>query len=88
MTFFIINADSRSLMKSSAGKMDFRFPRAGYFAAEEHKADETAIAFDEQVVRDCIRENKLRLEEPIHFGSWSGRKNFSSFQDILIAVKT
>ena len=88
MTFFIINADSQSLMKSSAGKMNFRFPRAGYYAAEERKAAETAIAFDEQVVRGCIMENKLRLEEPIHFGSWSGRKNYTSFQDILIAVKT
>jgi ubiquinone/menaquinone biosynthesis C-methylase UbiE len=88
MTFFVLNADSQSLMKSSGAKMNFRFPRAGYFAAEERKVDETAIAFDEPVVRDCINEQRMRLEEPIHFGSWSGRKNFSSFQDILIAVKT
>jgi SAM-dependent methyltransferase len=88
MTFFVLNADSQSLMKSSGARMSFRFPRAGYFAAEEQKVDETAIAFDELVVRGCITENGMRLEEPIHFGSWSGRKNFSSFQDILIAVKT
>jgi len=75
-------------MKSSAGKMNFSFPRSGYFVAEERKVDETAIAFDESVVRGCTNENKMRLEEPIHFGSWSGRKTYSSFQDILIAVKT
>jgi len=37
MTFFVLNADSQSLMKSSGARMSFRFPRAGYFAAEEQK---------------------------------------------------
>jgi hypothetical protein len=36
MTFFIINADSQALMKSSAGKMNFSFPRSGYFDRREN----------------------------------------------------
>jgi len=32
-------------------------------------------------------ENHLRVVEPVHYGSWSGRDEFVSFQNIVIATK-
>ncbi len=48
---------------------------------------ETAIAYEEAQVRDILSRNGLEIDQPIHFGSWCGRKHFVSYQDIVVARK-
>lgn len=46
---------------------------------------ELAVAYDEEAVRAMLREHGLKLIEPIHHGSWSGRRYARDYQDIVVA---
>jgi ubiquinone/menaquinone biosynthesis C-methylase UbiE len=86
ITFFLLNDQSRNLMASGRGLFDFRFPLDGCWAAHERNP-EAAIAYDETHVRELFAKNSLFLET-LQFGSWCGRNNFLTFQDVLVARKS
>jgi SAM-dependent methyltransferase len=46
---------------------------------------EALVAYDEVHVRDLYERFGLKLRDPIHYGSWTGRDNALTFQDVLIA---
>ena len=48
---------------------------------------EAAIAYPEAFVRDLYKECGLELREPLRYGTWCGRTNAMSGQDVVIAVK-
>jgi len=50
-------------------------------------APEEAIAYDELYIKDSLKENNLEMLLPIKYGSWAGREEYLSFQDILILKK-
>jgi hypothetical protein len=45
------------------------------------------VAFEENYIRTLYGKYGLRIMEPIHYGSWCGRRNFLSYQDIIVASK-
>lgn len=47
---------------------------------------EAAIAFDESWVMNLYEELGLRIMR-LDYGSWCGRKNFLSYQDLVPALK-
>jgi ubiquinone/menaquinone biosynthesis C-methylase UbiE len=85
-TYFLINDDSIMLMNSSASYFTFRKEPAGYWAVTSDDP-ESAVAYEEEDVIQQYATQCLTLMEPIHYGSWSGRKQFLSFQDIILAEK-
>ena len=46
---------------------------------------ENGVAYEESFVRDLYRDNALEIGGPIRYGSWCGRSDFLSIQDIVIA---
>jgi len=46
-----------------------------------------AVAYEEVYIRDLYQRVKLEIQEPILWGSWCGRLQFLSGQDIIIAYK-
>jgi len=48
---------------------------------------EAAIAYEESFIHDCYQRNGLLIKQAIHYGSWCGRREFLSYQDIVIANK-
>lgn len=85
-TFFLRNDESVALMSAGAGAFNFKYEGAGYHSAYANKP-ENAVSYPEDVIRKLFEENGMRVEEPIRYGSWSGRQQFLSFQDIVIATK-
>ncbi len=85
-SFFVLNEESRSLMKSGAASINFRFELPGCYTSSE-ETPEAAIAFDENRLRGTIQSAGLRIVEPLHFGSWCGREEHLTYQDIVLAVK-
>jgi hypothetical protein len=85
-TFFLITPESLQLIKS--GLADIEFVGAGdeYYVADLSSV-ESAVAFTEPVVREFYRQHGLQIVEPIRFGSWCGRKDGLSYQDIVIATR-
>jgi len=66
--------------------MDFRYDFGGY-RAKSKETPEAAIAYPENYVRSLHMERGLEIAEPIHYGSWPGRRGFLSYQDVAVAVK-
>ena len=86
ISFFLLNAESRGLMERGQSNPVFRhsFPDCVVSNAD---APEAAVAYDEQFIRQRLGKHGLQLVEPVHYGSWPGRKKFLSYQDILLATR-
>ena len=87
ITFFLLNEKSRELIASgkSVFKFPFKFNDNCYY--DEEEIPESAVAYNEEYIRHCYLRYELKIQEPIHFGAWSGRENTLSFQDVVVARK-
>lgn len=85
-TFFLLNAESTRLVESGVGKLRFKYRIDGCWTVDK-KMPELAVGYDEELVRELYERSELKIIEPIHYGSWSGRANCRGYQDMLIAFK-
>lgn len=83
ISFFIVDAEAQRLMAADRSSIAFE-PRDGYYAGDPAYA-EGATAYDERAVRDLYEKAGLRLAEPIWWGSWSGREDHTSYQDLVVS---
>lgn len=86
ITVFLLNDISRQLITEGKSDLDFRFDMGGYLTTKSDDP-ETAIAYDEKVVRELFCKYGLEIEQPVHYGSWCGRSEHLSYQDIVIASR-
>jgi SAM-dependent methyltransferase len=86
ITFFLLNGESLELINCGRSIYDFKHEGRG-FRTIDKATPESAVAYDEKFIRGVYEEFGLSIAEPIHFGSWCGRGNYLSFQDVIIAVK-
>ncbi|MCX5858664.1 MAG: class I SAM-dependent methyltransferase [Proteobacteria bacterium] len=86
VTFFLLNNESKKLIDEKMSARDFKNHGEGY-RTENTNTPESAIAYEESIVKGLLEKYGLNLVIPIHYGSWCGRKNFLSYQDIIIARK-
>lgn len=86
ITMFLLNEKSRQLILDGKSDLDFRHEIDGYLTTKPSDP-ETAIAYDEQVIRALFAKYGLEIAEPVHWGSWCGRVEYLSYQDIVVAVK-
>jgi ubiquinone/menaquinone biosynthesis C-methylase UbiE len=86
ITYFLINNESRELITSHHSRFDFRDYGGGYWTISRTKP-ESAVGYDEVVVRQLHHSQGMKIVEPIRYGSWCGRKEFVSLQDIVVAEK-
>ena len=85
-TFFVINDESRDLMKKNdVIKFDNKFEN---YYLHNAKVKEANVAFDENYLDSLIEEAGLKANSK-HFGYWSGRKKDKcvDFQDVYILEK-
>ena len=95
ITFFLLNPESQVLMReepqacenSGSQRLNFQFIIEHGCQAVDAARPQDALAYDEDLVRRIFAKYNLRIDEPIHYGSWCGRKSYLSFQDIVIATK-
>lgn len=86
ITLFLLNDESKALIISGCSTLDFRYEVEGCLTVDRHNP-EAAIAYEEQFVTRLFSSSGLNVTQPIRYGSWCKRRNFLSYQDILIAVK-
>jgi SAM-dependent methyltransferase len=85
-TFFIMNGESRELISLGASTITFPYAGKGYLAYDRD-VHEGAVAYEEPWVRQMHEKNGLRVPGPVYYGSWCGRKEFTSYQDIVVSEK-
>ena len=85
-TFFLLNEESSALIKEGRGFLNFEHEMRGYRIANVDNP-EAAIAYPEDFVRYMYGKTGLELQEPLRYGTWPGRTDGMSGQDVVIAVK-
>ncbi|HEX6772030.1 MAG TPA: class I SAM-dependent methyltransferase [Acidobacteriaceae bacterium] len=86
VTLFLLNEESKALIAGGQSTQNFAFPLEGCVTADPTNP-EGSLAFEESYMRELLAGLRLSVIEPIHYGSWCGRKDFLSYQDILVATK-
>jgi SAM-dependent methyltransferase len=84
MTFFLLNAESEALIRAGSSTLDFRHRVYGCLTVNSARP-EAAIAYSEDRIRTLLSKHELMTVDPIRYGSWCGRKDYVSYQDMLIA---
>jgi SAM-dependent methyltransferase len=85
-SYFLLNEESLALSAAGKGNRQFKHEMPGY-RTETNKISESAIGIPETFIRDVHEEYGLKVQEPVLYGNWSGRTDFFSYQDVIIAVK-
>jgi SAM-dependent methyltransferase len=85
MTFFLLDADARALIGEGRSGLPF-LDHDAHVAVVSEDVPEEAVAYDEGWVRERLGEHGLAVDA-IHHGSWSGREEHTSFQDIVVATR-
>ena len=86
LTFLLLNSISLELIESKKSKITFE-QNEDNFSLMYKKIPEHTIAYQEKYIRSIYEKYGMKLD-PIKYGSWSGRSNFVSFQDIIISTKS
>jgi SAM-dependent methyltransferase len=86
ITFFLLNDEAEKCINSNLSTLDLKYGAEKYRIINQNKP-EAAIAYYENFVRELYKRNNLNIIEPIHYGSWCGRKKFLSYQDMVLAIK-
>lgn len=85
ITYFLLNTQSLAQIKANASTQDFQYVFSKYRTTSE-TAPEGAIAYDETYIRGLYSKFGLDITGCL-YGSWSGRKDFLNYQDIIVASK-
>jgi len=86
ITFFLLNKESLKLIDAGLSRLDFKHEFNEYRTIDQD-TPEYDIAYNEEFIRRRFNSYGLNIVEPIHYGSWCGRRSFLSDQDIIIAIK-
>jgi SAM-dependent methyltransferase len=86
ITFFLLNPESVALMEAGSSELAFAHDY-GRYRAVDADTKEADVCYDEAYVLELYKRHRLQIIEPVHYGSWSGRPDFLSFQDIVVARK-
>jgi len=85
-TYFVINDDSLALVRRGAASVPVVQPYDGAFVADR-RAPRAAIGFTEDWIRSAHVQASLPLRDPLLWGSWCGRSEYLSGQDITLSVR-
>lgn len=86
ISYFLLNSESRQLIKSKNSPLSFRYIQ-GDCRVNDKNTPEIAVAYDEEFVRALYERHGLKIRGPINYGSWCGRRSWLSYQDIILASR-
>lgn len=86
ITLFIMNKESETLVRSGCSTLDFKYELENCLTTDKNDP-EAAIAYEEVYIKQLFNLYGLEIIQPIKYGSWCGRGNYLSYQDIIIASK-
>lgn len=86
ITFFLLNDESVNCIARGESTFQFNY-QIDRCKIEHIESPQDVVGYEESYIRDLMNANALRVTS-IQYGSWCGRKDFLSFQDIVILQKT
>ncbi|HEX6728931.1 MAG TPA: class I SAM-dependent methyltransferase [Pyrinomonadaceae bacterium] len=86
VSFFLLNDEQARLATKERQRLQFNFGDGVWRYVYEQRA-ESAVAYEESYILDLLRKCGLVLQGKIYYGTWTGRSDGLSFQDILLLKK-
>jgi len=86
ISYFLLNTESLESIDAKTSTLDFKYV-FGIYRTINEAALEEAVAYNEEYVRNLYDKFGLHIIEPVYYGSWCSRRNFLSYQDIVIASR-
>jgi len=86
-TFFLLTDESNLLIRNGRSSLALRHDREDCRVLDP-QFPETAVGVPESSVKTWCSAVNLQPIRPVLYGSWSGRPNYTSYQDIMILEKT
>jgi len=86
ITFLLSNKESFELVNAKMSTLGFVYATEKYRAAHD-RLHERAVCYEEAYVLSLYEKYRLKINQPIHYGSWCGRQVFLDYQDIILARK-
>ncbi len=83
ITFFLLNEKQQLLATQERNHVDFKYG-SGPYRIRSEVVPESAVAYEETFLRQLVGQCGLEISEPIHYGTWSGRVDGLSYQDIVL----
>ncbi len=84
ITFFLLNVESLNLIETKVSKREFRYELDGC-RVKNKDVPEREVAYEEDSIRRLFGKYNLSIIDPIRYGSWCGRAEYLSYQDIVVA---
>ena len=86
ISFLLLNEGAKLASDDNLYKfnLNYSFPK---FRSINRELPEQAIGYEESFIRKLFEKARLRIEEPIHWGSWRGTHKSPLSQDIVVSVK-
>lgn len=87
-SFFLLNEESLALIRAGLSPgLPFPHRREGH-RLNDAVHPEAAVAHDEAFVLRSYRDRRLTLDPSIRYGTWCGRLDGLSYQDIVVATRS
>ncbi|HEY0101240.1 MAG TPA: hypothetical protein VGB76_20115, partial [Pyrinomonadaceae bacterium] len=86
ITYFLLNEESTPMLEGGRSILNF-VEQSEVYRTINRSRPEDAVAYDEKFVRKLYEKYGLTVSEPVYYGSWCGRENFLSLQDMVLAYK-
>jgi len=88
LTFYILNDEAERLMTTPECKVLFPYAWGnGGIKVSDQTRPEALVAYPEATLRQLLPANGLQIEGPIHFGSWCGRPELVTYQDLIVVKR-
>lgn len=84
ITYFLLNSESERLIAEGKSTLDLKYDFGVYRTTTESNP-EHAVAYDEPAVLALYEDYEFEFTPRVHYGSWCGRNDFVSYQDIISA---
>lgn len=82
-TLFLMNPETTGLISRGQSSLEL-FPYSGDCYVVDAKFPETAVGISQSAFLQWCEDSALILQTPIRYGSWCGRANYLSYQDIVL----
>jgi SAM-dependent methyltransferase len=82
-TFFLLDPAQADLAALGRNRINFQFSGDGPYRYAYEDVPERAVAYREDTIRQFASGSGLRVEST-HYGTWSGRSDGLSYQDLIV----
>ena len=85
ISWFLLNPESDGLIRSNKSALNLAFQVEAVCRTISVANPESAIGYDEAYVLGLYERCGLKIRDRVHYGSWCGRAEFLSYQDLVLA---